>query len=98
MGRKKAADAAGAGIGGEAGSTINFSNATVSQGQLVATKAGMQVNKHLHRGTTFINWSAQEASPPTPSPANQESGWRALPIRPVRWHVKPCVQASGVRQ
>ncbi|KAK8139048.1 hypothetical protein PG984_002428 [Apiospora sp. TS-2023a] len=100
MGRKKAADASGAGTGGEAGGTINFSNATVSQGQLVATRAGMQVNKHLYRGTAFVNWSAQEtSSPSSPSPAsNQEDGSRALPIRPVRWHVKPRIQASRAKQ
>ncbi|KAK7908460.1 hypothetical protein PG985_015763 [Apiospora marii] len=61
----------------------------------------MQVNKHLHRGTAFVNWSAQEAasSPSSSSPANsQESGSRVLPIRPVRWHVKPRIQGSRARQ
>lgn len=60
----------------------------------------MQVNKHLHRGTAFVSWSAQEtSSSSSPSPANkQESGPRAFPIRPVRWHVKPRIQASRARQ
>ncbi|KAK6841510.1 hypothetical protein PG987_002370 [Apiospora arundinis] len=95
MGRGKASDASSASMGGDAEDTINFSNTTISRGQLVATKSGMQVNKHLHRGTAFVNWSPHEA----PSSASKEAGRsKALPLRPVRWHVKPRTQANKAKR